>query len=259
MRRTALLLLLAGCAIVAPRGAGAGEWAGSRFALALVEGEHEPTLILAQRTITRDWGASDESTYVEVSVPDWKSEGWAFALSGVFPGAGHAYLKESSGVLFALIEVGGWAARFYFGNQDEQYRQDAAAFRGNPEDSAAVWSFARWQKSTGGDPTGIRALYQQDPDEFDVRIARDPTYGSGWSSAPPKDTFSHYLNEADGMLQRRRYASTALWFNHLAAAFDALRAARIHNFPLRQDLRIEVKTAWHSGSPGVRATLVRSF
>jgi hypothetical protein len=257
--RITLLLFLLGCAILAPCVAAAGESSGSRLALAKVEGEREPTLILAQRSITRDWGASDESTYVEVSVPDWKSEGWAFALSGVVPGAGHAYLKESSGVLFALIEVGGWVARIYFGNQDEQYRQDAATFRGNPEDSSAVWSFSRWQQNTGGDPTGIRTLYEQDPDEFDVRIARDPTYGSGWDSAPPKDQFSHYLDEADGMLQRRRYASTALWFNHLAAAFDALRAARIHNFPLRQNLRIEVKTAWHSGAPGVRATLERSF
>jgi hypothetical protein len=252
-------LLLVGCALFSPPNAAAGTSAGSRLALAKVEGEEEPTLILAQRTITRDWGTSDESTYVEISVPDWKSEGWAFALSGLAPGAGHAYLKESSGVIFALIEVGGWVARIYFGNQDDQYRQDAAAFRGNPEDSAAVWSFARWQKSTGGDPTGIRTLYEQDPEEFDVRIARDPVYGSGWSAAPPQDQFTHYLDEADGMLERRRYATTALWFNHLAAAFDAMRAARIHNFPLRQNLRIEVKTAWRSGAPAVRASVERSF
>jgi hypothetical protein len=257
--RITLLLFLLGCAILAPCVAAAGESSGSRLALAKVEGEREPTLILAQRSITRDWGASDESTYVEVSVPDWKSEGWAFALSGVVPGAGHAYLNESSGVIFALIELSGWAARIYFGNQDDSYRQDAATFRGNPEDSAAVWSFSRWQKNTGGDPAGIRALYEQDPDEFDVRIARDPVYGSGWDSAPPKDQFTHYLDEADGMLERRRYASTALVFNHLAAAFDALRAARIHNFPLRQNLRIEVKTAWRSGSPAVRASVERSF
>jgi len=62
-----------------------------------------------------------------------------------------------------------------------------------------------------------------------------------------------------GMLERRRYATTGLWFNHLAAAFDAMRAARIHNFPLRQNMRIEVKTAWRSGSPAVRASVERSF
>lgn len=257
--RFTLALLLAGCAVAAPRDAAAGQADGSLLAISLMEGTSAPTLVLAQRTIARSWGFSEDSTYVEISVPDWKSEPWAMALSGVIPGAGHAYLGENSGFLFALIEVAGWAARVHFGNRDDQLRQDAAVFRGNPEDSSAVWSFSRWERNSGGDPAGIRALYQQDPEEFDVRIARDPTYGAGWEATPPKDQFTHYLDEADGMLERRKYATTGLWFNHLAAAYDALRAARTHNFPLRQDLRIKVKTAWRSGSPVMRASLERSF
>ena len=256
--RIALVLLVAGC-VSAPCGARAGEALGSPLAIALVDGAYDPRLILAQRTIARDWGVSDESTYVEISIPDWKSEGWAMALSGVFPGAGQAYLKENSALIFALVEVSSWAARVYFGNQDESFRQDAANFRGNPDDSTSVWSFARWQHSTGGDPAGIHTLYEKDPDEFDVRISRDPTYAAGWVASTPKDTHGNYLDQADGMLDRRRYATTALWFNHLAAAYDALRAARAHNFPLRENMKIQVKTSWRSGSPGLRATLVRSF
>ena len=256
--KIALLCLAAAC-IAAPCGATVGPASGSLLAISLVEGPSAPSLVLLQRSITRTWGESEESTYVEVSVPDWKSEAWAMALSGVVPGAGHAYLHENSAVIFALLELSGWAARIHYGNRDEQLRDDAATFRGNPEDSSAVWSFARWERTTGGDPTGIRALYAQDPDEFDVRIARDPTYGGGWESASPQNEFTHFLDEADGMLQRRHYASTGLWLNHLAAAFDALRAARIHNFPLRQDLQLKVKTSWRGGSAGVKATLERSF
>jgi hypothetical protein len=50
-----------------------------------------------------------------------------------------------------------------------------------------------------------------------------------------------------------------LWFNHLAASFDALRTARIHNFPLRQNLHLQVKTAWRAGAPSLRAAVTRSF
>jgi hypothetical protein len=256
--RVALLLALATCC-AAPCGAATGQACGSLLAITLVEGPSQPSLTLLQRSITRTWGLSEESTYVEVSVPDWKSEAWAMALSGVVPGAGHAYLGERSGLIFALLELAGWGARIHYGNRDEQLRNDAAVFRGNPEDSAAVWSFARWEKSTGGDPTGIRTLYEQDPDEFDVRIGRDPTYGAGWESTSPQSEFTHFLDEADGMLQRRKIASTGLWFNHLVAAFDALRTARIHNFPLRQDMQLKVKTSWRGGNAGVRATLERSF
>jgi hypothetical protein len=254
-----LVLLVASCAFAGPRAAQALVEKGSAFAMPLMEDDRLPTLVLAQRVIARDWGASDESTYVEVSVPDWKSEGWAMALSGVVPGAGHAYLGENSGLLFALVEIGGWMARLHFDQKDEELRQEASVFRGNPEDSSAAWSFDRWEQTTGGDAAGIRALYEHDPAEFDVRIGRDPAYATGWAADPTQDQFVNYLDRADGMLERKRYATTGIWVNHLAAAFDAMRAARIHNIPLRQDLRIRVKTSWRHGSPAIRASLERKF
>jgi hypothetical protein len=259
--KVALLIVLAACAVAAPRCAAAGRANGSLLALSLVEGPREPSLVLAQRTIARTWGESEESTYVVVSVPDWKSEPWALALSGVVPGAGQAYLGEQSAYLFALIEVGGWLARVHFESKNDYLRSEAVRFRGDPYDSTAAWSFARWEHNTGGDPTGIQTLYERDSEDFDARIAHDPVYAAGWAqeTIPPQDEFRNYLDRADGMLQRKRYASTALWFNHLAAAYDALRAARIHNFPLRQDLQLKLKTSWHSGSPGLKATLERTF
>src|SRR5207247_2336461 len=85
MTLTRACLVLLACAAAAPRAAGAGEAAGSVLAPRLLEGTERPELILAQRVIERSWGLSEDSTYVELSIPDWKSEGWAFLLSGAVP------------------------------------------------------------------------------------------------------------------------------------------------------------------------------
>ena len=266
MRSRHVLVLLAALSplgtLAAPCVARAGEASGSRLALPLKGLGGPPPYVLAQRTITRSWGTSEESTYVEISLPDWKSEGLAFLLSGAAPGAGHAYLGESSGILFALMEIGGWVVRRHFDSRDHSLRSAARLYRGDPSDSSSAWSFERWERNSEGfDPVGIRELYERDPGEFDVRIARDPAYASGWANAaiPPHDEFRNYLDRADGMLERKRYTATALWLNHLVAGLDALRAARIHNIPLRQNLRLQVKTAWRAGSPSMRAWLERSF
>jgi len=255
-----LLLLAAGGAFAAPA-ARAGEANGSALAIPLVADAGRPVLILAQRAITRSWGASEESTYVEISLPDWKSEGWAMALSGVAPGAGHAYLGESSGILFALLEAGGWIARRHFESRNDRLRRSAVAFLGDPADSSAAWSFARWERNSAGDAAEIRALYDGDREQFYSRIARDPAYQAGWATRaiPPRDEFRNFLDRADGMLARKRYATTALWVNHLVAALDALRAARINNLPLRRNLQLKLKTSGGLGRPSVTACLERRF
>jgi len=257
----ALLFALALAAPFAATAACAGEANGSALALPLVQDASKPTLILAQRTITRDWGASEESTYVEVSLPDWQSEGWAMALSGAVPGAGHAYLGESSGILFAMIEAGGWIARRHFESRNDRLRHAAVAFLGNPTDTSAAWSFSRWEHMSGRDASEIRALYDGDREAFYARIARDPAYLPGWAGGPipPRDEFRNFLDRADGMLSRKRYATTGLVVNHLVAAIDALRAARINNLPLRHNLQLKVKAAGGFGSPSVTACLEQKF
>src|SRR5262245_48812201 len=73
-------------------------------------GEREPELILAQRTIDRTWGPSDDSVYVTVEVPNWKSEPLATTLSAVVPGSGQWYVGEKGNALvYAAIEVAGWS------------------------------------------------------------------------------------------------------------------------------------------------------
>ncbi len=256
-------ILLALCAAVALASApaAAGAVSGSVLALPLLAPGEKPELLLAQRAIDRAWGLSDESTYVEVSLPEWRSEGLAFALSAAVPGAGHAYLRESGGLWFALLEVAGWTARRHWQSRADRLHSAALAFVGTPTDSNATWSFRRWEERTGKDASDLRVLYAADPEVFFQRIARDPACLQGWffNAIPPRDEFRNMLDRAEGMLARRRYATTAIWINHLAAAFDALRAARLNNVPLRQDLNLNLKTGWRRGSPTLQATLERRF
>jgi hypothetical protein len=52
---------------------------------------------------------------------------------------------------------------------------------------------------------------------------------------------------------------TLLWINHLVAAADALRAARVHNQPLREEYHLELGERWQSGEPAWQAAIVRRF
>jgi hypothetical protein len=51
----------------------------------------------------------------------------------------------------------------------------------------------------------------------------------------------------------------ALWLNHVVSAFDALRAAHIHNLPLRRNIELQLGGRLRRGEPQFRATLVRRF
>src|SRR2546422_338634 len=109
-------------------------------------------------------------------------------------------------------EAGGWIAGRHFESRSDRRRSEAVTYLGDPSDTSAAWSFGRWERSTGGDPSEIRALFDGDREEFYARIARDPTYAAGWAvrKIPPRDEFRNFLDRADGMLARKRYATTEL-------------------------------------------------
>ncbi len=260
-RFTCIALVLLACAGQPPAAALGGELGGSALALPLLAPGEPPQLILAQRTIERGWGLSEDSTYVELTVPNWHSEGWAFALSAAIPGAGHAYLGESGGLWFALLEVGAWTARRHFQSRADRLHSAGLAFVGVPTDSNATWSFRRWEERTGRDASEIRALYYGDPESFYQTIARDPFYLPGWffNAIPPRDEFRNSLDRAEGMLARKRYITTVIWLNHLAAGLDALRAARINNFAVGRETNLRLKAGWQGGSPVILALLERRF
>ncbi|HEV2106452.1 MAG TPA: hypothetical protein VGU27_12065 [Candidatus Eisenbacteria bacterium] len=255
MRRGALALALAAL-LAAPAAAGVSD--GSRLARPLLAAGDVPRLWLAQRTIERHWGPSDDSTYVTVNVPDWKSEGWAMALSGAAPGAGQLYVGAGSGWWYLLGEAGGWAGRWLYRREANRYRGQAAARLGDPYDSTSAWSFQRFQARGGGDVSWLQTLWADDREGFYNAIQRGG-YTAGFSGGGPFRSWVDLRLSADNAFRREREMDALLVLNHVLSAFDALRAARIHNLPLQPNLRLQLGERWNRGGPALRAALVESF
>ena len=128
--------------------------------------------LLAQRVLTREWGESDDSTYVEIEVPGYQSEGLAMALSAAVPGAGQWYAGEGSALWFALAEVAAWACRWSFNDRARDFQDQALKFAGSPYDSTSNWSFSRYANSTGNpDTLALQQLFNGDRDAFYHRAA----------------------------------------------------------------------------------------
>lgn len=230
----------------------------------LVPAPATPELWLAQRVIEREWGASEESTYVEIELPGYKSEGWALALSGALPGAGQLYVGEGSGWWFLAGEVAGWPGRQLLYRKADRTSADAARFVGDPHDTSSVFSFARYRFYAGGSTDFLETLWNSDRDSYYAALERDPQYLVGFSGARPELTFTSFRNfreSRDRSLVRARYLETAIILNHLYAAWDAMRAARFHNLPLERKSRTQLKLGerWGDAGPELRAALVRSF
>ena len=223
-----------------------------------VGGSEVPQLLLAQRTIDRDWGLSDDSIYVEVDVPGWKSEPLAIALSAGVPGAGQLYVGEGRGWMFAALELAGWGGWWWYRREAGDLRDQAEGIAGPPQDPASGWSFERWADATEGDPSGLAALYAADPESFYNAIATDPRLEPGWESPEARSDFSSLRIRSDERMKSSRVVSSGLWLNHLIAAVDALRAARLHNLPLTRDIGVRIDGRMGRGG-AVAVTLVRKF
>jgi len=267
-----LALLAASLALAAP-GAGFGASARpavdlsgcSELARPMVEpagpGE-QPVLILAQRVIDRSWGPP-EGAPPTAPVPGMLSEGRALAYSAVIPGAGQLYAGQMSGVWFALAEIAGWAGHWMFDRDAERQRDHAETYVGAPGDTASAWSYDRWLVAgSGRDVSALETLYAGDRQAFYDLIVRDATYLDGWRGPNRPETradFQHLRDLSDGSVARARATELGLWGNHLAAAIDGLRAARIHNLPIRRNLELQLKSSWRGGSPAVAAAIERKF
>lgn len=233
---------------------------GSRLALPAVtapEGE-----LLAQRTIDREWGLSADSTYTVVDVPGWKSEGGAMAMSALLPGAGHLYVGERSGWAYLLIETAGWVEHT-IANRDADRRAAAArSFVGDPYDSTSNWSLVRYREAGYGDTEYLERLWAGDREAYYRLLANDASYLAGFKGTNPANTQLSYIGLRDARDAKLRLSSrmeALLWLNHLVAAIDAFRAAKIHNLPLRQDYQLRFGQRIRHGRPEFRAALVRRF
>ena len=78
-------------------------------------------------------------------------------------------------------------------------------------------------------------------------------------AASSRAEFRGLRESSQDMYRRARYAETGLWLNHLVSAVDALRAARLHDLPLRRDLELKLRGSWRGGRPALVAALERGF
>jgi hypothetical protein len=232
------------------------------LALAAITRGGKPELLLAQRTIERDWGPSTDSLDLAKRRAGWKSEPFSFASSALLPGAGQAYVGETSAIWFALAEAAGWTAHWLFHRDADRDREAAARIAGNPADSTSGWSFQRWEAADPArDASQIEALWLADRAAFYTLIASDPQYLDGWSGDPAatRASFDEQRDLADRALDRRRWSDIGLGLNHVIAAVDALRAARAHNLPVRRNLDLALRGHWGRRGPSVMAVLERRF
>lgn len=239
------------------------ELRGSVLALPLMTGASRPELVLAQRTIDRQWGPSDDSTYREVNVPGYKSEGGAMAFSFLLPGTGQLYGGERYGYLLLIAEAIGIYQVFALLNTADEWDNKARTFAGNPADSTSQWSFQAYEQRTGSSSTDLEALYHADPSLFYFRIGEDPALAPGWSDyssgLESRDTFTSWRDNAEARRKRSRSWRSALWVNHLGSAIDAFRVARLINVPLRENMKMHLKTDWSAHGPALTAALEARF
>jgi hypothetical protein len=218
-----------------------------------------PRLLLAQRSIDREWTTRADSLVNPNYLTGGKSEPAALGLSLLVPGAGQLYVGERSGFAFLAAEVVGIVGVVFLNHKADEYNDNAATIAGVPTDTTSGWSSARWSSATGGDPAALEALYAVDRDAYYDVIGANPGYSAGWSSSADQQEFVSTRDLADNRLHRAHILTSALWINHLASAVDALRAARIYNLPLRENLRIKGNVRWRHGSPDVRIALSGKF
>ncbi len=235
-----------------------GDGNGTTLAIPLLGHGETPEMVWAQRTIDRQWTSTSDPDHPQ-RIADWRSEPAAVALSAALPGAGQLYSGERSGYVFALAEAVGWVTLVVLKNDSEDLRDEAGNLAGTPTENSSGWSAERWASATGEDPAAIEALYAVDREAFYSAIGRDGRYGAGWSSATAQQQFVELRNRSDHKLRQSHGAGTLLWLNHLVAAADALRAARIHNLPLRRNLDLKATGGWRHHGPAVRLALVGRF
>lgn len=231
---------------------------GSVLAVPLLAEGDQPEWVLAQRTIEREWTMPGDP-HAQPPIVGLRSEGGALALSAAIPGAGQIYLGERSGFAFALAEALGWFGYFVWRGDANELRDLAEDKAGVPDDPQSNWSFERWAEATQGDPAQLRALYDGDREAFLQLIERDPRYQAGWVNEAVRASFLDLRERSDERLRRTSNVGRALWVNHLLAAADALRAARIQNLPLRRNIDLKASGGWSHGQPAVRLAVQGRF
>jgi len=235
-----------------------GDGRGETLAIPLLGRSDRPEMVWAQRSIDRQWSTRSDPDH-PAPIPGWRSEATSVGLSMAVPGTGQIYAGAGSGYVFMLAEAAGWFSLFWLRNGADDLRDEASGVAGAPSEASSGWSAERWAAATGEDPRAIEALYAADPESYYTAIEKDSRYAAGWASGATQEQFSDLRGRSDHKLRQSRGAGTLLWLNHLASAADALRAARIHNLPLRRNLDLKATGGWRKHGPTARIALEGTF
>jgi hypothetical protein len=233
------------------------------------DGEHgKPELILAQRSITRDFGKTTnqvgpEVNYTYVDVPGWKSPGRASLLSLAVPGTGQLYAGSNRGFVFLGVEAVAVLAFVKYRSDMHERRDQYFSYVGDPNQPGSRFSFERLQGSVSAEELAkLQAIYAKDPREFYDMVTTDDSYAAGWSDAGAgagqRSAAQEYIDQVNNLGRKSNFGLFTAIANHLVATVDALHLARINHIALRENLSLKIKAR-----PGVHQsyglTLTQKF
>jgi hypothetical protein len=211
---------------------------------ALLGGEAQPELLLAQRAIRRDLGgsAASETPYAVVDIPGWKSVGGAAAMSLAIPGTGQLYAGSKRAYLYLGVEAVALLSYATFQAKSDEKRDEYYAFVGDPNQPNSRFSFDRLGNAvTAEELARLHTIYERDQGEFYQAVTLQAKYASGWSDPDERFDAQAIVEQANTQESRSRVGLYTLIANHLVSAVDALNLARFNNIALRENMTLKLK------------------
>jgi hypothetical protein len=241
-------------------------------ALPLVAGDEKPVLLLAQRAIAlppevdvTPEKPDDSTVYKYVEVEGWRPPALAGLMSAAVPGTGQLYSGSKSGYIFLGVEAVALASYLHFSNKEDDARDDAQQYAGDPYSTSSRWSFDELSAAgvTNEEVERLQRIYASDRIEFYNRIASESRYLAGWRGIGQEETAERegYLSlddDREGAARAARASLFAVITNHVVSTVHAIREARLNNFRLTEDLSLKVDGRTGSKSK-VGATLTLKF
>jgi hypothetical protein len=226
-----------------------------------------------------------------------KSPARAFLLSAALPGLGQLYTESNRGYLFLGVEAASWITYASY-KSSESDKEDEFFDFANRHFSIEAFE-DNCVSQPGQPCTDaveeIRRFYLTDRTEFYEIISKDPIFRAGWGvenipaapegfvyengPPPPEGTeeyrvwssdqaqaqdgdytdYNDLRNERNGLGETARNMTMVVLINHLASAWDALRAARKFNADLGSQVEMDLKIKASLDNPGARLVFRRDF
>lgn len=229
----------------------------------------QPELLLAQRSIERDFGKTTneigpEAEYAYVDIPGWKDPGKASLMSAVVPGTGQLYAGSKRGYIFLGVEAVAMMAYFKYRSDSHESRDTYYSYVGDPNDPASRFAFSRLHGSIPAEEVArLEEIYAKDPREFYDEVTTNDQLAAGWGDSGTetgqRSQAATYMDEVNNLDRKSNFGLATLIANHLVSTVDALRLARINNIALRDNMTLKIKARPMGHSPSYGLTLTTKF